>query len=132
MFFMRKYLLFWAFVTASVVAVAVNPPLMGWSSWNTYGVEINDSVIKVQADAMTELGFAACGYNHVNIDDGFFGGRDADGKLLIHPRRFPYGLRPLVDYIHGKGLKAGIYSDAGRNTCGSFWGGDSDAIGVGL
>ena len=133
MFFMRKYLLLLlAYVAMPLAVLAVNPPLMGWSSWNTYGVEINDSVIKVQADAMTELGFAACGYNHVNIDDGFFGGRDADGKLLIHPRRFPNGLRPLVDYIHGKGLKAGIYSDAGRNTCGSFWGGDSDGIGVGL
>lgn len=113
-------------------AVADNPPLMGWSSWNTYGFQINDSVIKAQADAMVKLGFKDCGYNHINIDDGFFGGRDENGKLLIHPTRFPGGLRPLVDYIHGKGLKAGIYTDAGANTCASYWGEPKDTIGIGV
>lgn len=129
---MKKFILGLMLCAVTVVAVAVNPPLMGWSSWNTYGFEINDSVIKAQADAMLELGFKECGYNHINIDDGFFGGRDENGKLLIHPTRFPNGLRPLVDYIHSQGLKAGIYSDAGRNTCASFWGGDDMGIGVGL
>ena len=113
-------------------AAAENPPLMGWSSWNTYGFQINDSVIQAQADAMVELGFKDCGYNHINIDDGFFGGRDAEGNLLIHPERFPNGLRGLVDYIHAKGLKAGIYSDAGRNTCASYWGKPKDEIGRGV
>ena len=113
-------------------ATADNPPLMGWSSWNTYGFQINDSVIMAQADAMVALGFKECGYNHINIDDGFFGGRDENGKLLIHPTRFPNGLRPLVDYIHGKGLKAGIYSDAGANTCASYWGNPKDTIGIGV
>ena len=113
-------------------AVADNPPLMGWSSWNTYGFQINDSVIKAQADAMVKLGFKDCGYNHINIDDGFFGGRDENGKLLIHPTRFPKGLRPLVDYIHTQGLKAGIYSDAGANTCASYWGEPKDTIGIGV
>ena len=108
------------------------PPLMGWSSWNTYGFQINDSVIKAQADAMVQLGFKDCGYDHINIDDGFFGGRDAQGNLLIHPERFPNGLRPLVDYIHSQGLKAGIYSDAGRNTCASYWGKPKDEIGRGV
>ena len=111
---------------------AENPPLMGWSSWNTYGFQINDSVIQAQADAMVKLGFKDCGYNHINIDDGFFGGRDAEGNLLIHPTRFPNGLRGLVDYIHAKGLKAGIYSDAGRNTCASYWGKPKDEIGRGV
>ena len=113
-------------------AAADNPPLMGWSSWNTYGFQINDSVIQAQADAMVELGFKECGYDHINIDDGFFGGRDAEGNLLIHPERFPNGLRGLVDYIHSKGLKAGIYSDAGRNTCASYWGKPKDEIGRGV
>ena len=111
---------------------AENPPLMGWSSWNTYGFQINDSVIQAQADAMVKLGFKDCGYNHINIDDGFFGGRDAEGNLLIHPTRFPNGLRGLVDYIHAQGLKAGIYSDAGRNTCASYWGKPKDEIGRGV
>ena len=114
------------------LAYAQQKPLMGWSSWNTYGFMINDSVIQVQADAMVDLGFKECGYDHINIDDGFFGGRDADGNLLIHSQRFPKGLRPLVDYIHAKGLKAGIYSDAGRNTCASYWGQPKDTIGRGV
>lgn len=130
---MRKYIFSALLALAMLnIAVAENPPLMGWSSWNTYGFQINDSVIQAQADAMVELGFKDCGYNHINIDDGFFGGRDAEGNLLIHPERFPNGLRPLVDYIHGKGLKAGIYSDAGRNTCASFWGKPKDEIGRGV
>lgn len=116
----------------SLPLMAVQPPLMGWSSWNTYGFRINDSVIKVQADAMVNLGFQAKGYNHINIDDGFFGGRDSEGHLLIHPTRFPNGLRPLVDYIHSKGLKAGIYTDAGANTCASYWGTPKDTIGIGV
>ena len=125
--------LFYAFVLSlPLCAAADNPPLMGWSSWNTYGFQINDSVIQAQADAMVELGFKECGYNHINIDDGFFGGRDAEGNLLIHPERFPNGLRGLVDYIHAKGLKAGIYSDAGRNTCASYWGKPKDEIGRGV
>ena len=81
---------------------------------------------------MVQLGFKDCGYDHINIDDGFFGGRDAEGHLLIHPERFPNGLRPLVDYIHSQGLKAGIYSDAGRNTCASYWGKPKDEIGKGV
>ena len=125
--------LFYALVMAlPLCATADNPPLMGWSSWNTYGFQINDSVIQAQADAMVELGFKECGYDHINIDDGFFGGRDAEGNLLIHPDRFPNGLRGLVDYIHAKGLKAGIYSDAGRNTCASYWGKPKDEIGRGV
>ena len=129
---MKKLLISLAALVLPVWAMAQNPPLMGWSSWNTYGYQINDSVLKAQADAMVDLGFKDCGYNHINIDDGFFGGRDESGKLLIHPERFPKGLRPLVDYIHAKGLKAGIYSDAGRNTCASYWGEPKDEIGRGV
>lgn len=112
--------------------MAYDTPTMGWSSWNTYGFKINEDVIKSQTDAMVEKGLKDAGYQYINIDDGFFGGRDENGKLLIHPTRFPNGLRPLVDYIHSKGLKAGIYSDAGKNTCASYWGGDTWGIGVGL
>ena len=82
---------------------------------------------------MVELGLKDAGYSYINIDDGFFGGRDkVSGKLLIHPERFPDGLAPVVEHIHSLGLKAGIYSDAGRNTCGSFYDRDTIAIGVGL
>ena len=127
-----KLFMLLSMLSIALASMADNPPLMGWSSWNTYGFLINDSVIKVQADAMVKLGFLEKGYNHINIDDGFFGGRDKEGKLLIHPKRFPNGLRPLVDYIHSKGLKAGIYSDAGANTCASYWGKPKDTIGIGV
>ena len=131
---MKKFLLFLlaCCVGTCVTASAEQPPIMGWSSWNTYGFQINDSLVRTQADAMVNLGFFEKGYKYINIDDGFFGGRDKDGHLLIHPTRFPNGLRTLVDYIHGKGLKAGIYSDAGRNTCASFWGQPKDTIGIGV
>ena len=108
-------------------------PTMGWSSWNTFALNIDETTIKGQADAMVSKGLSSVGFNHINIDDGYFGGRDAaTGQLKIHPTRFPNGLKPVVDYIHQKGLKAGIYSDGGYNTCGSYHGGDKDGEGVGL
>lgn len=111
---------------------AYDTPTMGWSSWNAYGFQISESIIKSQADALVKTGLKDAGYIYVNIDDGFFGGRDAEGHLLIHPTRFPNGMRTVVDYIHERGLKAGIYSDAGKNTCASYWGGDKIGEGVGL
>ena len=88
---------------------AQDGPTMGWSSWNTYGVNINENLIKRQADAMVSKGLKDVGFDHINIDDGYFGGRDkTDGHLLIHKTRFPNGLKPIVEYIHSKGLKAGI------------------------
>ncbi len=110
-----------------------NAPLMGWSSWNTYRINISDSLIMRQADAMVESGLKDAGYGYVNIDDGFFGGRDfRSGALKIHPGRFPHGLKPVIDHIHSLGLKAGIYSDAGLNTCGNYCDNDTIAVGVGL
>ena len=82
---------------------------------------------------MVSKGLKDVGFDHINIDDGYFGGRDkADGHLLVHPSRFPNGLKVVADYIHEKGLKAGIYSDAGHNTCGSMFNGDVTGKGVGL
>lgn len=111
----------------------IETPTMGWSSWNTYRVHISDSLIMKQADAMVSTGLVDAGYRYINIDDGYFGGRDeSSGQLLIHPTRFPKGLKPVVDHIHSLGLKAGIYSDAGYNTCGNYWDRDSIAVNVGL
>ncbi len=108
-------------------------PTMGWSSWNTYGLNINEELIRKQAVAMVGKGLKGVGFQYINIDDGYFGGRDEEtGQLLIHPTRFPNGLKGIVDYIHGKGLKAGIYSDAGHSTCGCYHGGDKIAANVGL
>ena len=99
----------------------VKRPLMGWSSWNTFGCEISEEVILDTARAMATNGLKAAGYTYVNIDDGFFDGHGEDGVLRFNPRRFPNGMKPTVDGIHALGLKAGIYSDAGADTCGSMW-----------
>ena len=114
-----------AFASAS----AAETPTMGWSSWNAYHVNISYKLIMRQADLLVELGLDKLGYRYVNIDDGWFGGRDANGRLKTHPERFPDGLSPVVRQVHGLGLKAGIYSDGGENTCGSFY--DNDTLGIG-
>ena len=112
---------------------AVVGPTMGWSSWNTYGINISDKLIREQADACVKKGLAQAGYQYINIDDGYFYRRDPDdGHLLIHPTKFPDGLKPVADYIHSLGLKAGIYTDAGDNTCASAQGGSGgDPWGMG-
>ena len=108
------------------------PPIMGWSSWNHFRIHINEDLIRAQADAMIASGLHKVGYQFVNIDDGYFAGRDANGNLLTDAKKFPSGMAALATYIHAKGLKAGIYSDAGANTCGSIWDNDKNGIGVGM
>ena len=105
------------------------PPTMGWSSWNTFGLNISESLIKSQANAMVSKGLLKAGYNYINIDDGFWNGRGADGKLILNTKLFPSGMKKLTEYIHKKGLMAGIYSDAGDNTCGS---GNTQPYGLGV
>ena len=129
---MKKIILTLLIFSITLGAKAQKTPLMGWSSWNAYGLNINDTLICSQADAIIGLGLAEKGYRYINIDDGYFGGRDANGKLLTHKERFPNGLRGLVDYLHNKGLKAGIYTDAGANTCGSYWATPKDTMGIGV
>lgn len=122
-----------AVITLSQRASAQPTPMMGWSSWNTYRININAPLICSQADAMVDLGLKDAGYNYINIDDGFFGYRDSTGLMHSHPVRFPEGsMKQVSDHIHGLGLKAGIYSDAGGNTCGSIGDGDKNGIGAGL
>lgn len=119
-------------ITATSFAQKPKPPIMGWSSWNQFRININEQMIKEQADAMISSGMYDAGYRFINIDDGYFGGRDSSGRLYVDKQKFPSGMKVLVDYIHSKGLKAGIYSDAGKNTCGSIWDKDSNGIGVGI
>lgn len=93
---MKKH--FYCMALASLCACgaadAYETPTMGWSSWNTYGFQISEDLIKAQTDAMVEKGLKDVGYTYINIDDGFFGGRDSEGHLLIHPTRFPNGMQP--------------------------------------
>ena len=106
-------------------------PLMGWSSWNTFALDISEEIIVGVARTMATNGLKAAGYVYVNIDDGFFDGHGADGQLRMHPQRFPNGMKGTVEGIHALGMKAGTYSDAGANTCGSE-GGDKSGLGAGL
>jgi len=107
-------------------------PIMGWASWNYFSVNINDSIIKAQTDALVSSGLLAVGYNYVNIDDGFFNNRYSDGTLRIDSIKFPYGMRSLVDYIHAKGLKAGFYSEAGARTCGAQYNNQTGGLNGGM
>lgn len=126
-------------VTASVCLLAgmsdaaePETPLMGWASWNCFYHDISETKIKAQADALVSTGLADAGYRYVNIDDGFWDNRNADGSLRINSTKFPKGFKELADYIHSKGLKAGFYSDAGDWTCGAVHGGETTGEGVGL
>jgi alpha-galactosidase len=97
--------------------VAMTPP-MGWNSWNHFGCNIDEAKIRGAADAMVASGMKAAGYQYVVIDDCWQVGRDDAGNILADPVKFPSGVKALADYIHSKGLKFGIYSDAGTKTCG--------------
>ena len=103
--------------TISVSQLAETPP-MGWNSWNTFGPDISADVVRGVADKIVELGLKDLGYQYVVIDDHWQGGRDAKGHLLANLKKFPDGIKAVADYIHSKGLKFGIYSDAGDKTCG--------------
>ncbi|KAL2994431.1 hypothetical protein AAZX31_10G164500 [Glycine max] len=93
-------------------------PPMGWNSWNHFGCDINESVIRETADAMVSTGLAALGYQYVNIDDCWAElNRDSEGNMVPNAAAFPSGIKALADYVHSKGLKLGIYSDAGNQTC---------------
>ena len=94
-------------------------PILGWSSWNEFAVNINEKVITDQIDAICDLGLDKLGYEYVNIDDGWMKRRDANGNLIVDSDKFPNGMKIIADHAHKKGIKAGIYSDAGRMTCAS-------------
>ncbi|XP_022944991.1 alpha-galactosidase-like [Cucurbita moschata] len=97
--------------------LALTPP-MGWNSWNHFQCNINENLIKETADAMVSSGLAALGYQYINLDDCWAElNRDAKGNLVPKSSTFPSGIKALADYVHRKGLKLGIYSDAGIQTC---------------
>jgi alpha-galactosidase len=97
--------------------LAPTPP-MGWNSWNKYACNINEALVRRQADAMVASGMKDAGYRYIVIDDCWQNSRDDDGNIVADPERFPSGIKALADYVHSKGLKFGLYSDAGVLTCG--------------
>ncbi|KAL0326775.1 UNVERIFIED_CONTAM: Alpha-galactosidase 1 [Sesamum angustifolium] len=93
-------------------------PQMGWNSWNHFNCIIDEKVIRETADALVSTGLAKLGYIYVNIDDCWAElSRDDKGSLVPKKSTFPSGIKALADYVHSKGLKLGIYSDAGYFTC---------------
>jgi alpha-galactosidase len=96
--------------------VAQTPP-MGWNSWNKFACNVSEQLIRETADAMVSTGMKAAGYQYVNVDDCWQVSRDAGGNIVADSQRFPSGMKALADYVHSKGLKFGLYTDAGRMTC---------------
>jgi alpha-galactosidase len=98
-------------------SLAQTPP-MGWNSWNKFACNVSEDLIKSVADVIASNGMKEAGYQYVVIDDCWQVSRDEDGFIVADPQRFPSGIKALADYVHSKGLKFGIYSDAGTKTCG--------------
>jgi hypothetical protein len=109
--------------------IAAPPPPMGWSSWNSFSNTVDAQIIMDQAKAMVSRGIAKAGYRYVNIDEGWWlGERDAEGNILVDPKAWPAlaageragDMSNIVRFIHGLGLKAGIYTDAGSDGCSLY------------
>src|ERR1700751_2060070 len=96
--------------------LAQTPP-MGWNSWNKFGCNVTEQLIRETADAIVNSGMQAAGYKYVNIDDCWQVSRDVHGTMVADPAKFPSGIKALADYVHSKGLKLGVYTDAGTLTC---------------
>lgn len=108
-------------MTSQNKPLAATPP-MGWNSWNMFGPKVTDRDVREIADAVVNTGLKDCGYEYVVIDDCWSvkDHRDSNGDLVPDPERFPDGIKPVADYVHSKGLKFGIYSDAAEKTCAGF------------
>ena len=104
-------------VAQKMEGLAPTPP-MGWNSWNGFGCNVDETLIRATVDAMVASGMRDAGYRYVVIDDCWHGERDERGFLQPHTQRFPSGMKALADYVHARGLKLGIYSDVGWKTCG--------------
>ena len=101
--------------------LAGTPP-MGWNSWNAFDCNINEAKIKAAADALVSSGMKDAGYQYVDVDDCWMNGRDASGNIQWDTTKFPSGIASLASYVHGKGLKFGIYSAPNTGTCQGLYG----------
>ncbi|MEJ0061544.1 MAG: NPCBM/NEW2 domain-containing protein [Terricaulis sp.] len=119
---------------------AAQTPPMGWNPWNAFRTDVDEAKIRGSAQALVASGLAARGYTYVNIDDGWSLQRLANGDLRIRESMFPSAtvagsatgsMRPFVGYIHSLGLKAGLYTDIGRNTCAQYHDAHSPNLPVG-
>nr|BFE59744.1 ricin-type beta-trefoil lectin domain protein [Dactylosporangium thailandense] len=109
---------------------AARTPPMGWNSWNTFGCNINENLIRQMADAIVGSGLRDLGYQYVVVDDCWFNpSRDSSGNLQGDPTRFPSGMKSLGDYLHGRGLKFGLYEVPLDKTCAQYFGSYPGATG---
>jgi alpha-galactosidase len=99
--------------------IALTPP-MGWNSWNCFGCDVSDAKVRAAADAMVASGLINHGWAFINIDDCWEAGRDAEGNVISN-QKFP-NMKALTDYVHGKGLRIGLYSSPGPKTCAGYEG----------
>ncbi len=102
--------------SGGAVTLAATPP-MGFNTWNRFGCDVSDELVRGIADAMVDSGMRDAGYQYVVIDDCWQVDRGDDGRIVPDPERFPSGMKELADYVHEKGLKFGLYTDAGPKTC---------------
>lgn len=124
---MKKIILFLSIIvsvksfTQKYDGLALTPP-MGWNSWNTFQVNISEDLVKGIADNMVASGMKDAGYTYIVLDDGWMTmQRDSvTGDLIPDPKKFPHGMKALVDYVHSKGLKFGLYNCAGTKTCAGY------------
>lgn len=115
--------------SANTAGQAATPP-MGWNSWNAFFTDVDEEKVLASAKVIVESGLAAKGYRYVNLDEGWWDHRRADGRMLVRADKFPSArtadgatsFRPFTDRLHAMGLKAGLYSDLGRNTCAQAYG----------
>jgi len=111
------YILPAAFAQSSTLAAT---PPMGWNSWNHFAAKVSDADVRATADILVSSGMRDAGYIYVNIDDTWQGERDAQGVIHAN-KKFP-DMKALSDYVHSKGLKIGIYSSPGPQTCARYAG----------
>ncbi len=123
---MKKYLLtaiilFPLIVLAQKFEGLAKTPPMGWNSWNTFKTNISEKLVREIADDMVSSGMKDAGYTYIVLDDGWMAKeRNKNGDLVPDPVKFPSGLKPVIDYVHSKGLKFGLYNCAGTKTCGGY------------
>jgi len=123
--FMKREMIILIFCLLNIAIQAqsnsmVPKPLMGWMSWNFFAEKVNERDLKEMAAAMIHSGMVEAGYNYIFIDDGWQGGRDMKNNMIADPAKFPSGIKALADFLHAKGMKLGIYSDAAQLTCAGY------------
>src|SRR2546427_12534217 len=103
-------------VQGALHGLARTPP-MGWNSWNHFGCDVSEQLVRETADAIVASGMRDAGYHYVVIDDCWEVARDSSGRLVADSGRFPHGIKALAAYVHTRGLGLGIYAAAGPSTC---------------